>query len=79
MNYTIVGKTGRAQLTVKDGRFRVRLLPKSAHWSTSYATAGDEVYHGDDLEMALVHIKAWTGLESVNLPSEVMDSALQAA
>lgn len=79
MNYTIVGRTGRAQLTIRNGKFRVRLLPKSAHRSTSYATAGDEVYNGPDLEMALVHIKAWTGLDAVSLPTEVTDQSLQAA
>ena len=79
MNLTIVGKTGRAQLTVHNGRFRVRLLPKSAHRSTSYATAGDQAYSGPDLEMALLHIKAWTGLEDVQLPAEVTASDRQAA
>ena len=79
MNVTIVGRTGRAQLTVQNGRFRVRLLPRGAHRSTSYATAGDQVYSGPDLEMALIHIKAWTGLEKVNLPDEVWEEARQAA
>src|SRR5438105_214167 len=79
MNYTIVGRTGRAQLAVQNGRFRVRLLPRSAHRSTSYATAGDQVYSGPDLEMALLHIKAWTGLEKVDLPAEVWEGALQEA
>ena len=75
MNYTIVGRTGRAQLTVQNGRYRVRLLPKGAHRSTSYRSAGDQVYSGADLEMALIHIQAWTGLERIDLPAELADES----
>jgi hypothetical protein len=77
MNYTIIGRTGRAQLSVIKGRYRVRLLPRGAHRSTAYASAGDQVYSGPDLEMALLHIRAWTGLERVDLPAEVREAARQ--
>ena len=76
MKYTFIGRTGRAQLTVFDSseglnraRFRVRLLPRGAKRSTSYATAGDQAYLGPDLEMALIHIRAWTGLTDFMLPA----------
>ena len=82
MRHTIIGKTGRAQLLVYDltgenvpprqrkerPDFCVRLLPKNAHRSTAYSSAGDEVYFGPDLEKALMHIRAWTGLEDIDLP-----------
>ena len=82
MKYTIYGKTGRAQLAVYDltgehvparrrrerPDFRVRLLPRTANRSTAFATAGDEVYCGPDIETALLHIRAWTGLEEIALP-----------
>lgn len=76
MKYTFAGKTGRAQLTVmepsRQGRrtmFRVRLLPRRASWNTSYASAGDQAYLGPDLEMALIHIRAWTGDAHVEMPA----------
>jgi hypothetical protein len=85
MKHTIVGRTGRAQLVVCDltgenvplrrrrerPDFCVRLLPRSAHRSTSFSAAGDQVYCGPDLQMALLHIKAWTGLEEIRLPREM--------
>ncbi len=85
IRHTIVGATGRAQLVVLDQtgpsvpahrrkerpEFRVRLLPKSAHPSTAFAAAGDTAYRGSDLQLALLHIKAWTGLERVDLPEDV--------
>lgn len=85
MKYTITGRTGRAQLSVSDmtgehvperrrrekPEFCVRLLPKNANPSTSYASAGDQVYDGPDLEVALMHIKAWTSLDDVPLPDEM--------
>lgn len=84
MKHTIVGKTGRAQLVVYDltgenvplrrrkarPDFCVRLLPRSAHRSTSYTAAGDEAYFGPDLSVALMHVRAWTGLDRIDLPSE---------
>ena len=71
MKLTIVGRTGRAQLSVRGSTFSVRLLPKRAHRSTSFAAAGDQAYVGSDLEMALLHIRAWTGEEKVELPAEI--------
>ncbi len=84
MKYTIVGKTGRAQLVVNDltgenvpetrrrehPEFQVRLLPRSAHRSTSFA-AGDPAYCGSNFHTALLHIKAWTSLEQIDLPREM--------
>ena len=77
--HTIVGRTGRAQLVIGDAVFSVRLLPKSAHRSTSFATAGDPAYVGPDLEKALLHVRAWTGLETAELPAELRELAAQAA
>ncbi len=84
MKYTIIGRTGRAQLVVYDltgenvplrhrkdrPEFCVRLLPRSAHRSTSFTSAGDEAYFGPDLSVALMHIRAWTGVENIELPDE---------
>lgn len=75
--HTIVGRTGRAQLTIRSDMFSVRLLPKSAHRSTSYAAAGDPAYVGPDIEKALLHIRAWTGLEPAELPAELRALAVQ--
>src|SRR5262245_25403123 len=85
MKYTIHGKTGRAQLTVRDFTgeevpirsrkekpdFVVRLLPKRANRNTAYSVAGDAVYKGSDLGVALMHIQAWTGLERIALPASL--------
>ena len=85
MKYTIHGKTGRAQLTVRDMTgedvpirsrqekpdFVVKLLPKRANRNTAYSIAGDPVYRGSDLELALMHIQAWTGLERIPLPASL--------
>lgn len=78
MKYTFTGKSGRAQLTVFDSdgkalkpRFRVRLLPRGANRSTAYATAGDQAYLGADIEMALLHIRAWTGIVTIELPASL--------
>ena len=85
MKHTIYGKTGRAQLAVHDftgknvperkrrphPEFCVKLLPRTADRNTAFASAGDEVYFGPDLEKAMMHIKAWTGLETIELPSEI--------
>ena len=84
MKYTFLGKTGRAQLTVYESelnrpRFRVRLLPRGANRSTAYATAGDQAYLGADLEMALLHIRAWTGIENVALPASLLRYTAHAA
>jgi hypothetical protein len=79
MKLTIVGRTGRAQLTVRGSTYSVRLLPKRAHRSTSFAAAGDQAYVGPDLDMALLHIQAWTGVESVELPAEIRPQISQAA
>jgi hypothetical protein len=82
MKVTLYGKTGRALLTVWDYtgedvlerkrkdkvEFSVHLLPRSANRNTSFAAAGDLAYFGPDLELALVHIRAWTGLEDIRLP-----------
>ena len=78
MKHTIQGKTGRAQLIVRtpsekqtavlQPEFRVYLLPNSANRNTSFAGAGDPAYFGPDLEKAIMHIKAWTGLSEVSLP-----------
>ena len=42
---------------------------RRANRSTSYATAGDQAYLGPDIEMALLHIRAWTGLTDFILPT----------
>ena len=85
MKYTIHGKTGRAQLTVKDftgaetpvqkrrdqPEFVVKLLPRLANRNTAFSIAGDPVYKGSDFELALMHIQAWTGLERIPLPDSL--------
>ena len=78
MKYTFAGRTGRAQLTVLESnrrerpvRFQVRLLPRRASWNTSYASAGDQAYLGSDLDMAMIHIRTWTGLDSLEAPGAV--------
>jgi len=89
MKVTIYGRTGRAQLAVHDHtgenvpiskrrekpEFTVCLLPRSASPHTSFAAAGDPAYYGTDLELALLHIKAWTGLDHVELPQEIQKYA----
>jgi hypothetical protein len=83
MKHTFYGKTGRAQVTVVDltdpnlptrkrrdePEFQVRLLPRSANRSTAYTSAGDLTYSGSDLSKALMHVRAWTGLDSIELPA----------
>ena len=83
MNHTFYGATGRAQVTVVDltgasvplqrrresPEFQVRLLPRSASRSTAYTSAGDLTYSGSDLSKALMHVRAWTGLEEIDLPA----------
>lgn len=83
MKHTFYGKTGRAQVTVVDltdpslplrkrreePEFQVRLLPRDANRSTAYTSAGDLTYVGSDLSKALMHVRAWTGLEEVELPA----------
>ncbi len=85
VKHVIVGKTGRAQLVVKDytaesiplrhrkekPEFQVYLLPRYANRNTSYASAGDPAYYGSDLEVAMMHVKAWTSLAEVELPSVI--------
>ena len=85
MKYTIHGKTGRAQLTVRDytgpevpmakrrerPEFIVRLLDKRANRNTAFSVAGDPVYRGPDFEVAMMHIKAWTGMEEIALPASL--------
>jgi len=85
MKLTINGRTGRAQLIMVDMTgenvplrkrkdhvdYCVRLLPRTAHRSTSFSVAGDEVYFGPDLEKALMHIRAWTGEENINVPARM--------
>ena len=87
MKTTIYGRTGRAQLSVIDMTgpdvparkrrekpdFCVTLLPRSASRSTSFASAGDRVYFGPSYEMALLHIRAWTGVERLTLPHQMLD------
>jgi hypothetical protein len=68
VKHTIEGRTGRAQITIQNEKYRVRLLPKGAHRSTSFTTAGDQVYFGPNLDMALMHVSAWTGIENIELP-----------
>lgn len=82
MKHTFWGKTGRAQVTVVDltdpnvplrkrrdePEFQVRLLPRSASRSTAYTSAGDLAYAGSDLSTALMHVRAWTGIEEFDLP-----------
>ena len=83
MKHTFYGSTGRAQVTVVDmtdaslptnkrresPEFQVRLLPRSASRSTAYTSAGDLTYSGSDLSTALMHVRAWTGLEEIDLPA----------
>lgn len=83
MKHTFYGKTGRAQVTVVDmtdpslperkrrdrPEFQVRLLPRSANRSTAYISAGDLTYAGTDLSTALMHVRAWTGLDEIDLPA----------
>ena len=83
MKHTFWGKTGRAQLTVVDltgdrvplrkrmsePEFQVRLLPRSANPSTAFAGAGDLTYSGTDLSKALMHVRAWTGVDEIDLPA----------
>ncbi len=85
MKATIYGRTGRAQLVVHDftgphipprrrkerPEFAVYLLPNSANRNTSFAAAGDPAYYGPDLEKALLHIRAWTSLEEIDLPHSI--------
>jgi|SRR5579862_1155161 len=91
--YTVVGPTGRAQLIVEDMTgesvplrkrrdrpdFCVRLLSRRAHRSTSFSSAGDRAYYGPNLDIALMHIAAWTGLAEVPLPAILQRFAEQAA
>jgi hypothetical protein len=83
MKHTFYGKTGRAQVTVLDltnpslplrkrrdePEFQVRLLPRGANRSTAYTSAGDLAYAGSDLSKALMHVRAWTGLDELELPA----------
>jgi len=83
MKHTFYGKSGRAQITVVDltdprlperkrrdePEFQVRLLPRSANRSTAYTSAGDLTYTGSDLSAAMMHVRAWTGLEEIELPA----------
>jgi hypothetical protein len=83
MKHTFYGKTGRAQVTVVDltdprlpqrkrrdePEFQVRLLPPGANRSTAYTAAGDLAYAGSDLSKALMHVRAWTGLDNIELPA----------
>ena len=83
MKHTFWGKTGRAQLTVVDltgdnvplrkrmsePEFHVRLLPPNANRSTAFSGAGDLTYAGSDLSKALMHVRAWTGVEEIELPA----------
>jgi hypothetical protein len=82
MQYTFSGSTGRAQLIVREeevikGRimkrletpeYLVKLLPRSANRNTAFSSAGEPAYRGSELEKALMHIRAWTGLELTKLP-----------
>ena len=85
MRHVVVGKTGRAQLVVKDftgetipirhrkdrPEFEVYLLPRFAKRSTSFASSGSPAYDGHDLNTAIMHIQAWTGLSDIDLPSHI--------
>jgi hypothetical protein len=85
MKYTIHGKTGRAQLTVRDytgpevpisqrrdkPEFIVRLLDKRANRNTAFSVAGDPVYRGPDFDVAMMHITAWTGMDESALPASL--------
>lgn len=79
MKHRIIGRTGRAQLTVSGSTIGFRLLPRNAQRGTSYAAAGDQAYVGSDLDTASLHIRAWTGPESIDLPADMRSLARQAA